>query len=679
MAGDAVVGALRVVLGADTADLDKGLKSSQNKLAVFGDVAKASMAVVAASVGAAAIAIGVSIKTAIDNADKVNKLSQSTGTTTEEFTKLRYAAELADVSQESLSKSLVKLSKAMIDTAGGATGPASEAFKALGINVKNTDGTLKSSNDVLGEVANKFQGYTDGAAKTAIAVALFGKAGAEMIPLLNAGKQGLADSADEAEKFGLVLDKKTTMAAEAFNDNLTRMNKIKEGLILTITAKMLPAFEQFSETLLEARQNSALMSQAADGLVTVIKGVVSIATQAIVAFQRLAAETGAFAAAYKEAGGGIAGLSAGWTAMNAEGKKSEAIMADLNVALSNLWKDAPSFSWTEQANGVRALNKEVLAVADSWGKVAAPVIQADNAQKNALESFLAGQAKKTAAQNAEAETIGMAAGALERLRVIKQGDEILDQNKIARSPQVVASIIAAADEAEAAALKIQAANIAQQVMSPAEKYAQDLANLEIVASKTGMSMEMFAARQQQLAEGVGATWNQAGAGMASGFAQLATQFGKSSAEMATAAKVFGIIEATINTYTAFTKALASAPPPFNYVMAAGVLAAGMAKVAAIKSQSVPTGMMTGGSMMVTGPGGPDSVPVNMMVSPGEQIDVWRPDQGGGSDPRRGGSRGEAKVFNVATPLVLSRDWVRDVFQAINEGFGDGHRLNVIPT
>ncbi|MBV5268980.1 MAG: hypothetical protein JZU55_02515 [Afipia sp.] len=322
MAGDAVVGALRVVLGADTADLDKGLKSSQNKLAVFGDVAKASMAVVAAAVGAAAVAIGMSIKTAIDNADKVNKLSQSTGTTVEEFTKLSYAATLADVSQESLGKSLGKLSKAMVSAASDGAGPAGLAFQALGINVKNADGSLKDSSSVISEVAGKFEGYQDGAAKTALAIALFGKAGAEMIPLLNLGKQGLADSADEAEKFGLVLDKKTTAAAEAFNDNLKKMDLIKQGLVTTITAKMLPAFEQFSEQLLEAKQNSALMNQAADGLVTIIKGVVSAAVQATVAFQRLIAEAGAFTAAYKEAGGGFAGLSAGWTAMNEEGKQT---------------------------------------------------------------------------------------------------------------------------------------------------------------------------------------------------------------------------------------------------------------------------------------------------------------------------------------------------------------------
>lgn len=50
-----------------------------------------------------------------------------------------------------------------------------------------------------------------------------------------------------------------------------------------------------------------------------------------------------------------------------------------------------------------------------------------------------------------------------------------------------------------------------------------------------------------------------------------------------------IIEALINTAVAVTKALGSAPPPFNFVLAALSLAAGVAQVAAIKSQPLAKG------------------------------------------------------------------------------------------
>lgn len=675
MAGESVIGALRVVLGADTAALDKGLKDSGGKLQVFADVAKASMAVAVAAVGAAAIAIGSSIKTAIDNADKVNKLSQSTGTTTEEFSKLSYAAQLADVSQESLGKSLGKLSKAMVSAASDAAGPAGLAFQALGINVKNADGSLKDSSSVISEVAGKFEGYQDGAAKSALAIALFGKTGAEMIPVLNLGKQGLSDSADEAEKFGLVLDKKTTMAAEAFNDNLKKMDLIKQGLVTTITAKMLPAFEQFSEQLLEAKQNSALMTQAADGIVTIIKGIVSVAVQATVAFQRLIAETGAFAAAYKAAGGGLAGLSAGWTAMNEEGKTTEAVMADMSASLSNLWKDAPTFSWTSQLNDIRAMNKEVLAIAGEWGKVPAPIIASENATKSALQAYLDSQAKRTAGQAAEAATIGKSVGEQAKLRVEYEAQAIALAKNIALGPTQLAQIQAAGDAAAMAAMKVAGANATVQAQNPAQQFQAQMTQLQQLYDAGVISLETFGARQQQIAEQAGATWAIASASIAGSFATIANSFGKESSAMATAAKVFGVIQGTISMYTGAAKAL-ELPFPANIAAMAAVLAKGASLVASIKSQSIPTGYMTGGSFTVGGSGGPDSTPVSFMASPGEQVDIWRPDQGGGADPRRGS--GNPQIVNLAVPFATTFDVLRELIDRLNAMGRDGYRLNVVP-
>lgn len=690
-AGGAVIGALRVVLGADTADFDKGLKSSQSGLAAFGKQVAAIAGGISLEKGLdqAITALFGAVKSGINEADKLNKLSQSIGIPVDELSKLKYAGDLADVSLESLGKSTVKLSKAMIEVAGGGTGPAKQAFDALGISVKDSDGTMKSANDVLGEAAEKFAGYKDGAAKTALAVALFGKAGAEMIPLLNMGKDGLKDAADEAEKFGLVLDKETTQAAENFNDNLTRLHKTQDGIIVQVTARLLPAMEDFSNKMVQASKDAELLDRVARGIETIMKGVASATLQVTVVFQGLFNELGAFVKAYQGSDGVFAGLSAGWKAMNEEGAKSERMMWDLKAAVAKIWDKpiAPQFDWSNVANGipmpkfdwegqlsgVQSMNKEVAKLGGEWGKVAAPIIAADNAQKNALESFLNSQAKRTAAQNAEAATIGLAAGALEKMRVIKQADEILDQNKIARSPAVLASITAAGDAAAAAALKIQAANISQMVMSPAEKYAQDLAQLQVVYESTNMTMETFAARQQQIAEAAGATWGQASASIAGSFATISGAFGKESSAMATAAKVFGVIQGTISMFTGAAKAL-ELPFPANIAAVAAVLAKGASLVASIKGQTVPTGYMTGGSFTVGGGGGPDSTPVSFMASPGEQVDVWRPDQGGGADPRGGRSGGN--VVNLSMPIATTRDALRELIEGLNGMFQDGYQLKI---
>lgn len=669
MAGDAVIGALRVVLGADTAQLDTKLKESQSGIAAFGKSVGAALTIAAAGVAAASVAIGASIKSAIDEADKVNKLSQSAGLTTEEFSKLKYAAELSDVSTEALGKSMGKLSKAMVETAGGAGGPAAEAFKALGISVQDANGNVRASSDVFSDIAAKFQGYEDGAAKTALAIAIFGKAGAGMIPLLNQGKTGLADAAEEAERYGLVLDQKTTRAAETFNDNLKRMDKIKEGLAITIAAKLLPSLEQMSDAMLRARENSTLMNSAADLLGNILKGLVSAGLQVSAVVGGLANEVGALWRAVTA--GSWEGFKKGLEEYNQEGLRSQAMMAELNTTIANLWKAVPDFNWSAQASEIAQISKEVNRVGEAWTKTAAPIIQSENATRNALMAFLDSQAKRTAAQLAEAETIGKSVDQQARLRIEYEAQAIALAKNIPLTEANRLAIANAGNEAAAAALKVAAANVTLQTQSPAQMFQTQMDQLRQLYDAGLISLETFAARQQQIAEQAGATWGIAGAQIAGSFAQIATSFGKESSAMATAAKVFGVIQGTISMYTGAAKAL-ELPFPANIGAMAAVLAKGASLVASIKGTSVPTGFKTGGSITVGGGGPPDSQLVQFMASPGEQIDIWRPDEASG-DPR--GRSGSGVTITVKTD-ELARPLVEKLITGINEAIGDGHQLRV---
>ncbi|MBV5337039.1 MAG: hypothetical protein J0653_03425, partial [Deltaproteobacteria bacterium] len=67
-----------------------------------------------------------------------------------------------------------------------------------------------------------------------------GKAGADLIPLLNGGKKGLQEAADEAKRFGLVLTADAGRQAEEFNDNLTRLKSLSSGVAITIANDLLP-------------------------------------------------------------------------------------------------------------------------------------------------------------------------------------------------------------------------------------------------------------------------------------------------------------------------------------------------------------------------------------------------------------------------------------------------------
>jgi hypothetical protein len=96
--------------------------------------------------------------------------------------------------------------------------------------------------------------------------------------------------------------------------------------------------------------------------------------------------------------------------------------------------------------------------------------------------------------------------------------------------------------------------------------------------------------------------------------------GKESRELAILAKAVVIAEATMNSYLAFTKALASFPPPMNYIAAGITLAAGLAKVAAIATTPIPTAQ-TGGSFTVPDTPQGRNDRTGVMVSPGETVNV----------------------------------------------------------
>lgn len=668
-----IIGALRVVLGADTAQLDTGLKGSQDKLAAFGRAAGTAMTLAASAVTAAAAVVGASIKSAIDEADKIGKLSQSAGVTVEEFSKLKYAADLSDVSTEALGKSMGKLSKAMVETAGGGAGPAAQAFAALGISVKNTDGTLRSSSDVISDVAGKFEGYKDGAGKTAIAIALFGKAGADMIPMLNAGKSGLADSADEAQRYGVVLDEKTSKAAEAFNDNLKRMDTINKGMVLQVTGRMLPAFEQMSETMLKAKESGQTLNSIADVITGTLKFLGSTLIVTSDLFRGLATDA---VAAFN-----IMKLGIQWKF----GEASEVFktwqadtatrLGETKSLMSTLWDEVPQFNWTAQLSQITTMNKEVNRLGAEWAKVDAPIIKSGEAQKNALEIYLSSQAKRTAGQRAEAQSVGLSTAAHERLRIALEAEAIVTEKKIPLTDTLRQKIVDTGNAAAAAAMQLQGAQAVQDTMSPAEVFAQKMEQQRLLYAAGEISLETYGKKQQQIAEQAGATWDIAGASIAGSFATISGAFGKESSAMATTAKVFGVIQGTISMFTGAAKAL-ELPFPANIAAVASVLAKGASLVASIKSQAIPTGMMTGGQITVPGSGGPDSVPVNLMMSPGERLDIWRPNEGGGADPRRGGQGGATTVTINMPGEIFTREGMGRMFEQMNDMFADGYRLNL---
>jgi len=243
----AIISRLGVVLGLDTSEFVKGLGIADTKMKDFGSKVKVGIASAVALVGAEMIA---ATKQAADYADEMYKASQKIGVTTESLSALRYAADLADVEFGQLQGGLVKLSKAINDAASGKKEMA-QVFKDLNVQIVDSKGKVRDTSDVLSDLSDRFQKANDNATKTATAVKLFGKSGAEMIPLLNGGAQSIRDATKEAEKFGLIVSTEAGKASEQFNDNMTRMAKATKGFQIELGNKLLPALSSTVEWMVK--------------------------------------------------------------------------------------------------------------------------------------------------------------------------------------------------------------------------------------------------------------------------------------------------------------------------------------------------------------------------------------------------------------------------------------------
>jgi tape measure domain-containing protein len=141
-----------------------------------------------------------------------------------------------------------------------------------------------------------------------------------------------------------------------------------------------------------------------------------------------------------------------------------------------------------------------------------------------------------------------------------------------------------------------------------------------------------------------------------GIQDLAALGAKESIGLAVIDKAVSAAQAAINSYLAFTEALASGPPPFNYIAAAGVLASGIAAQVKILSTPIPSAE-TGGRFIVPNNSiGSDNT--LMRVNPGEEIDVT---------PR--GMAGNGGIQNIVVQIEK-----QTIFDVINNGIRSGDIL-----
>ena len=251
-----------MLLSSAANDAKFQLQAATDRLGMLGSVlGKLGPAGLLAGASIAALGVGITalVMPVARVGDEFFKLSQKTGVSVEALTALDYAAKLSDVSTEGLTKALQRLSVALFDSRfeGGEGG---KALKSLGVAATDASGQIRPTEQVLLDLADKFSAMPDGADKAALAVKLFGKDGLSIIPFLNQGRAGITGLMEEAQRLGLVISEEVARASEVFNDNLTRLSAIFEGVQRQIGAAVIPVLADFTEQVILAQGETVSFS-----------------------------------------------------------------------------------------------------------------------------------------------------------------------------------------------------------------------------------------------------------------------------------------------------------------------------------------------------------------------------------------------------------------------------------
>ncbi|ESY72320.1 hypothetical protein X740_33435 [Mesorhizobium sp. LNHC221B00] len=259
-------------------------------------------------------------KSSAESADEAGKAAQATGLQAKSYQELAFAADSVGVSQaqfnnamDSFNKQIIKTSDETVKAAGKVKGvgkafkdanaditqgagytvqafkdigvevtrfgaaaskvkagtvQAKTGFDELGIKVKDASGKLKTSEQLLVEVANAFHKLPDGALKSQIALKLFGEQGSKLIPLLDQGAAGLEEFKQKAEDLGIVFSDDQIKAAAKFNDALNELKKAAGGVLKQLGGIFVPSFtagaNAFRDLIL--RNKAAILDFASNAL-----------------------------------------------------------------------------------------------------------------------------------------------------------------------------------------------------------------------------------------------------------------------------------------------------------------------------------------------------------------------------------------------------------------------------
>lgn len=233
----------------DSGQAEESISKTEKKASTLGDkfkagakVAGALGAAVVAGAGAAGVGLFALVNKTAEAADFIDKLSERTGISREELQRWKYAADQSGADIGKLEVGVKKLSDVM-DGAVNGNKLATESFEKIGISLDDLKN--KSQEQIFDEVMTSLADMEQGAERNALGNDLLGKSYTELLPLLNAGSDGMQGLKDRADELGLVMSEENVKANVVFGDTMADLKSSLGAFGMTLANEVLPIFQTF--------------------------------------------------------------------------------------------------------------------------------------------------------------------------------------------------------------------------------------------------------------------------------------------------------------------------------------------------------------------------------------------------------------------------------------------------
>lgn len=640
MAGSAIIGALRAVLGADTAVFDKKMSGAADHLQKVAARMKRTGTAMSASItaplaAAAAVAIhkfGIQEDAIASVAAVVKSTGGAAGFTTDALSKM--AGQLQQVSTYGDEDILQKVTGNLLtftQVAGPVFERAQMAVLDLSARMK-TD--LQQSAIMVGKALND----------PILGLSALRRVGIQLSEQQQQQVRDFVKTGQVAKAQGVILDELSaqfggqagaiaqtmrghlTQASNAWGDAMEKVGESIAPIVINVADAIKYASEAFQE-----------LSPRTVRFIAVVSGIAAATGPALIALGFMAAGIAAIGGPITVAVLAIGALTAAVVTFWPEIQKAAAVVTqaatEIYRSIKTWLNDKLEAVWNWIGSKIDWLKKKFWSLVDFFGGpelvegVTAAASGVGKAVVDGLTSPLTylstiGSAVTNAWSDAGTETEA-------------QSDVWAAQIASPMTKAAAKAAVASDGIARAAALAFQHQNkmfeqgksLTESVRTPLEMYQDELNHITELYRVGAISGEAYSRAQKRAADAAGMSWGTASSSIAGSFSEMAGTFASHGSKMAKVAQIFGAAQALISTYTGAATALASGIFPANIAAAAAVVAKGLGFVAAIKGTSVP-GFATGGSFKVGGAGGIDSKLVQFRATPGEMVDIRRPDQGG---------------------------------------------------